>query len=61
MVRKFRRLGFEGPFSGGWHLFMRKDRFKVYIPNPHRGDLSAQLVSKLVRRAEVSPEEWDEA
>ena len=37
LVARFRSLGFDGPYSGGRHLFMVKGALKVRIPNPHRG------------------------
>jgi len=61
LVKKFRRLGFDGPYSGGRHLFMVKGSFTLHIPNPHRGDISAQLVSEILRQANISNAEWEDA
>lgn len=61
LVKKFRNLGFDGPFSGGRHLFMVKDGLKVHIPNPHRGDISKALVLEIIRQAGISGTEWDAA
>ncbi|HEX9664538.1 MAG TPA: hypothetical protein VGA49_01815 [Patescibacteria group bacterium] len=38
LIQNFRHLGFEGPYSGGKHLFIKKGHLKVHIPNhqPHR-------------------------
>ena len=58
LVQKFQRLGFDGPYSGGRHLFMVKGKLKVHIPNPHRGDISAYLVAEILRQAGVSSKEW---
>ncbi|TSC90670.1 MAG: hypothetical protein G01um10142_324 [Parcubacteria group bacterium Gr01-1014_2] len=58
-VQKFKRLGFDGPYSGGRHLFMVKERLRVRIPNPHRSDISKHLVSEILRQAEISIEEWE--
>ncbi|OGZ78977.1 MAG: hypothetical protein A2358_04535 [Candidatus Staskawiczbacteria bacterium RIFOXYB1_FULL_37_44] len=60
-VQKFQRLGFDGPFSGGRHLFMVKGELKVHIPNPHRGDISRHLVSEILKQAGISINEWEEA
>jgi len=35
LIRKFRSLGFDGPYAGSRHQFMIKDQLKVRIPNPH--------------------------
>lgn len=59
LVQRFRRLGFDGPYSGGRHLFMAKDALKIRIPNPHRGDISASLVSEILRQAGISMNEWE--
>lgn len=37
LIARLRALGFEGPFSGGRHLFMKKGQLKVRVPNPHHG------------------------
>lgn len=59
LVQKFRRLGFDGPYSGGRHLFMIKEKLKVHIPNPHGGDISKYLVMEILKQAEISREDWD--
>jgi predicted RNA binding protein YcfA (HicA-like mRNA interferase family) len=62
LVRKFRMLGFRGPFSGGKHQFMVKAERKVRIPNPHGNrEIHASLVNEILRQAEISHEEWDQA
>ena len=60
LVQKFRSLGFDGPYSGGRHLFMVKGELKVRIPNPHRGDISKHLVVEILRQAGISHKEWGE-
>ncbi len=61
LVQKFQKLGFEGPYSGGRHLFMVQGSLKVRIPNPHQGDISRHLVSEILRQAELTTKEWFEA
>ena len=61
LVQKFRRLGFDGPYSGGRHLFMVKGNLKVRIPNPHKSDISAVLIAEILRQADISNSEWDNA
>lgn len=60
-MQKFRRLGFDGPYSGGRHLFMVKGDLKIRIPNPHKGDASRHLISEILRQAGVSAEDWNKA
>ena len=59
LVQKFRKLGFDGPYSGGRHLFMIKGKLKVRIPNPHSGDISKHLISEILRQAGIFPKKWD--
>ncbi len=59
LIRKFRGLGYSGPFSGGKHQFMIKGSQKIRIPNPHVGNISASLVNEILRQAGISSQEWD--
>jgi len=59
LVQKFRKLGFDGPYSGGRHLFMVKGSLKIRIPNPHHSDISKYLLSEILRQADISVEEWN--
>ncbi len=62
LIRKFRALGYTGPFSGGRHQFMIRGKKKVRIPNPHgSGDIDTSLVKEILRQAGVSDEEWTNA
>jgi len=44
LIYYFEQLGFDGPFSGGNHQYMMKGRLKVYIPNPHEGDIGRDFL-----------------
>ncbi|OGN29813.1 MAG: hypothetical protein A3A33_00795 [Candidatus Yanofskybacteria bacterium RIFCSPLOWO2_01_FULL_49_25] len=59
LVRRFKELGFDGPYSGGRHLFMVKGELKVHIPNPHRADISKHLIAEILRQAGISTKEWE--
>ena len=59
LIQKFHKLGFDGPYSGGRHLFMTKGDLKVRIPNPHKGDISQHLVAEILRQAGISSKEWN--
>jgi predicted RNA binding protein YcfA (HicA-like mRNA interferase family) len=59
LIRRLRKLGFEGPYSGGKHLHMERSTTVIMVPNPHRGeDIGAALLQKILRRAGVSREDW---
>jgi hypothetical protein len=53
-----RELGFEGPFEGGKHPYMVKGTLVLTLPNQHRSDLSVDLLSRLLRQAGISREQW---
>ena len=62
LVRRFRALGYTGPFSGGRHQFMVRGEKKIRIPNPHgSGDVHIGLVKEILRQAGISESEWGEA
>ncbi len=62
IIRKFRALGFEGPFPGKRHSFMQKKSLKVRISNPHGGEeIDMGLVRRILRNAGISMDEWDKA
>jgi predicted RNA binding protein YcfA (HicA-like mRNA interferase family) len=61
LVRKFRSLGYSGPFSGGKHQFMIKGSQKIRIPNPHIEDIGPCLLKEILRQAGISSQEWDTA
>jgi predicted RNA binding protein YcfA (HicA-like mRNA interferase family) len=60
LIRYMRQLGFEGPYSGGRHPFMIKGDITLRVPNPHRADISGDLLSRILRQAGVSREEWEQ-
>ncbi|KKQ77971.1 MAG: hypothetical protein A3A96_04340 [Candidatus Zambryskibacteria bacterium RIFCSPLOWO2_01_FULL_39_39] len=59
LVIRLRLFGFGGPYSGGRHLFMIKNGFKLRIPNPHRGDISKFLLAEILRQAGISKDRWN--
>jgi predicted RNA binding protein YcfA (HicA-like mRNA interferase family) len=60
LIKKFKKLGFSGPYSGGKHQFMIKGQLKVRIPNPHsKGDIDVSLLREILRQANISNEEWN--
>ena len=58
LIRQLKKLGFSGPFPGGNHQYMVQDSLKVWIPNPHQGDISKSLLAKILRQANITREEW---
>lgn len=60
-VRKLRRLGFEGPYSGGKHAFMLGRDRRAIIPNPHAGDISPSFIRLFLKQTGIDAEAWHNA
>ena len=61
LVRKLKALGFDGPFPGGKHEWMRRGRFRLTIPNPHAGVIDPGLIRRILRQAGIAVDEWKSA
>jgi predicted RNA binding protein YcfA (HicA-like mRNA interferase family) len=59
LIAALRRLGFEGPYSGGKHQFMVRHDRVLAIPNPHGRTIGLGLLSVILRQAGVSRSEWE--
>lgn len=58
LVRRLRRLGFEGPYQGGKHPYMIRGELVLTIPNVHRKETGVSLLIRILRRAGVSKKDW---
>ena len=63
LIGRLKKLGFAGPYPGSGHAYMVRElsgkRLYVKIPNPHHGgDIGAGLLAEILRKAEISREEW---
>ena len=61
LVRKLKGLGFEGPFPGGKHQWMRRGDLRLTIPNPHGGAIDPGLIRRILNQAGITLEEWMDA
>jgi len=59
LIRYFKQLGFDGPYSGGRHQFMVKGDVTVRLPNPHQGDISRDFLARILRQASIARDEWE--
>ncbi len=61
LIKRLRKLGFQGPFSARKHSVMSKGRLKLRIPNPHSGsvDIGTPLLDKILKEAGVSKKGWE--
>ncbi len=58
LVSGLRTFGFEGPYSGGKHLYMLKGDLRLTLPNPHKQKIGVDLLMRMLRQAGISREEW---
>jgi len=58
LIKKLKKFGFRGPYSGGKHLYMIKDNLRLTLPNPHRKSVSIDLLTKMLSHAGITREEW---
>lgn len=60
LIKHLRQLGFDGPFSGANHDFMKRGTLKVWVPNPHHGEgIGRDFLRRILRQAGVSESEWE--
>ena len=60
LICTLRNAGFEGPYSGGKHQFMVRNSLRVRIPNPHQGDISQNLLARILKQVGIDREEWED-
>lgn len=59
LIRQLKRLGFEGPYSGGKHQFMVRADVIIRLPNPHQDDIGRGLLARILRQAGIGRDEWE--
>jgi hypothetical protein len=60
LISFLRQLDFTGPYAGGKHEYMQRDRLKIRLPNPHQGDISIALLKRILEEADISLQEWEQ-
>ncbi|RTG99317.1 type II toxin-antitoxin system HicA family toxin [Thermus scotoductus] len=58
LVARLKALGFAGPYTGGRHQFMVRGSVRLILPNPHRGEISVDLLKRILKQAGIEEEEW---
>lgn len=59
LIRCLKKVGFDGPYSGGNHQLMIRGNRTLRVPNPHRGDIGKELLARVLRQAGISKDEWE--
>jgi predicted RNA binding protein YcfA (HicA-like mRNA interferase family) len=60
LIKALKKAGFEGPFAGGKHEFLVKGELRLVLPNPHQGEISKELLSRILKQASITRKEWEE-
>ncbi|MEK6634887.1 MAG: type II toxin-antitoxin system HicA family toxin, partial [Planctomycetota bacterium] len=47
-------------YSGGKHQFMIKEKLKIRIPNPHKSDISENLLNQILKEIGINKTKWEE-
>jgi predicted RNA binding protein YcfA (HicA-like mRNA interferase family) len=59
LIRRLRKLGWEGPYQKGKHPFMTRPGVRLTIPNPHKGDIDWSLTKRILEQGGISSEQWE--
>ena len=57
-VNRMKKFGFDGPYQEGKHPYMIKGSITLTIPNTHDGDISPDLLMRLLRQAGIERNKW---
>lgn len=58
LVKGLKNFEFNGPYPGGKHQFMIKEDKRLIVPNPHRNEISVDLLIRILKQAEIKREDW---
>lgn len=58
LIQRLHKLGFEGPYYGGKHPYMIKGDLVLTIPNPHKKEIGVDLLSRLLKQADITRDDW---
>jgi predicted RNA binding protein YcfA (HicA-like mRNA interferase family) len=59
LIKALKKAGFEGPFAGGKHEFLVKGELRLVLPNPHQSEISKDLLSRILKQANISRKNWE--
>ena len=59
LIKALKQAGLEGPYAGGKHEFLVKGDLRLVIPNPHQGEISKDLLARILHQANISRGEWE--
>jgi len=59
LIKRLKKLGFDGHYPGSRHDVMALGEISIIIPNSHRGEeISISLIARILKQAIVSRQDW---
>ena len=59
LIKYLQALDFKGPYFGRKHQFVIRGEVRLRIPNHHQRDTGKELLSRILRQAEISRDTWE--
>ena len=60
LIQKLNLLGFGGPFPGRKHEYMEKGRHRIFIPNPHKGEIGIVLLKLMLKELGITSDKFNQ-
>jgi predicted RNA binding protein YcfA (HicA-like mRNA interferase family) len=61
LLKKLRKLGFEGPYPGGKHPLMRRGTQTLHVPNEHGEDIPVWVLRDILENGGISEDDYNSA
>ena len=58
LIRKLRKIGFDGLFPATRHEYMKLGKQKIFIPNPHGKDIGIPLLKRIIKQVGISEKKF---
>ena len=58
LIRKLKKLGFDGPYPGGKHEYMKRGKLRLTVPNPHGRQIDSVLIKEILKQAGIPNGDW---
>jgi predicted RNA binding protein YcfA (HicA-like mRNA interferase family) len=59
LIKALKLAEFDGPHAGGKHEFLVKGELRLVIPNLHQGEISKELLARILGQANIKRSEWE--
>ncbi|MFH1192420.1 MAG: type II toxin-antitoxin system HicA family toxin [bacterium] len=54
LIKKLKKLNFDGPFSATRHEYMLKGNHRIFIPNPHGGKyIGVPIIKAIIKQLDI--------